>query len=514
MSRLANTIKNARVGIFFHALFVLVQFFSRKIFLDDLGDDFMGTTATLYSFLNFLNLAELGIGSAIGFALYRPIYNKDHKKINHIIGYVGNLYKNIGLLIIAAAIILSAFFPIIFEDSTIPLVFIYYAFFAFLMSSLLGYFFNYHIFLLQADQKDYIVAKYFQSFNISKIIIQAVFVYFFQSFFIWITLEVLTGIIYTIIIRKKIRKEYPWLDISLSFKRNKKNYPSQPELLKKIKQISVHKLGGFLNGGTDNILIFYFISAQSVAFFGNYQLIILNLGTLVEKIFAGSKASIGNLVAENNEKSIHQVLWEMMSLRFFIGGFAISCILLLINPFITLWLGEKYVLENTVVGLFCLLFFIRQVVNPIEAFKQAYGLYSDTWAPITEGILNLVVSIVFAQKYGLAGILLGTNVSIFLIVAVWRPIYVYKSGFKKPIFDYIKRFAFLTTITTIAYLLTQYLTRTLVDIHFDNYYNFTVCVVQVAAISMISFFFISYSTNKYFRDVLRRLKNQLIKKSR
>nr|MUH41042.1 hypothetical protein [Zobellia laminariae] len=93
MSRLKNTIQNAKVSVFFHVIFIFTQFFARKIFLENLGDDFMGLTSTLQSFLSFLNLAELGIGTAIGFTLYKPIYDKNYDEINHIIRFFGKIYK-------------------------------------------------------------------------------------------------------------------------------------------------------------------------------------------------------------------------------------------------------------------------------------------------------------------------------------------------------------------------------------------------------------------------------------
>ncbi|TLF44554.1 lipopolysaccharide biosynthesis protein [Maribacter aurantiacus] len=458
--------------------------------------------------MTFLNLAELGIGTAIGFALYKPLFNNNHREVNQIINFVGNLYKKIGLLILLAGVLLSFFFPFIFEDTGINLALIYYAFFSFLASSLIGYFFNYHIFLVQADQKDYIVAKYSQTITICKILLQSAVVFFLDNFWMWITLEWITGVVFAFLIRKVINKRYPWLKLEDSLFQKPQEFERRSLLLTKVKQISVHKLGGFLNSGTDNILIFYFINAQSVAFFGNYELVVLNIGILIEKLFGGSKASIGNLVAENNEKSIHQVLWEMMALRFFIGGFSVSCILLLINPFIGLWLGQEYILDSLVVALFCSIFFLRQIVNPIEAFKQAYGLYSDTWAPITEGILNIVVSIIFALKFGLAGILLGTNVSILLIVAIWRPIYVYHSGFKKPFSQYLKGFIKLLVMTGLALYANKYLLEYLFKMNSINYLNFFWYALKIIVGTGIFYFGTFYLTSSYFRDVIKRLQNQ------
>ncbi|VXC03628.1 hypothetical protein [Maribacter litoralis] len=214
MSRLKNTILNAKVGVLFHILFLSVQFFSRKVFLDRLGDDFIGTTSTLQAFLGFLNLAELGIGTAIGFVLYKPIFENNRKEINQIIHFLGFIYKRIGLGIIAVAIGLSAFFPLIFSDTAVDLALVYYAFFVFLSGSLFGYFFNYHIFLLQADQKDFVVTKIFQTISITKILFQIVAVLLFESFFLYLTFELISGILSSIFIRRKLKKEYPWLSLT------------------------------------------------------------------------------------------------------------------------------------------------------------------------------------------------------------------------------------------------------------------------------------------------------------
>ena len=145
MSRLANTIRNAKVGLFFHFLFIASQFVSRKIFLDGLGDEFMGIVSTLGSFLTFINLADLGIGTAIGYTLYKPLHHRDYREINHIISFFGHIYKKIGWFIIVGSIILSLFFPLTFKDVKIDLWLVYLTFFGLLSSSLLGYFFNYHI---------------------------------------------------------------------------------------------------------------------------------------------------------------------------------------------------------------------------------------------------------------------------------------------------------------------------------------------------------------------------------
>lgn len=510
MSRLANTIRNAKVGLFFHFLFIASQFVSRKILLDGLGDEFMGIIATLGSFLTFINLAELGIGTAIGYTLYKPIHDKDHKEINQIIAFLGGIYQKIGFFLLCSGIILSLFFPLIFKGVEVNLSLIYFTFYGLLTTSLLSYFFNYHILLIQADQKDYIVAKYFQSLNITKIILQAISVYFLQSIVVFILLEIVSNVFYTILIRKRTKKEYPWLTLSQKMNKNEKEFQSYTSLLKKIKQISIHKIGEFLANGLDNIMIFFFLSAELVAYFANYQLVLVNLGTLVTKLFSGSKASVGNLVAENKEDRIKQVFWEMMTLRYFIGGFGAINIYYLINPFIGLWLGEKYILSPDTILAFAAIFFLRQVVQPTEVFKQAYGLYDDVWAPIVKSIINFVLSVILVQQIGIIGLLIGTFVSVLSIEGIWRPYYVYKWGFKNSHAVYLKGIIKLLLTFGISTLIIAYI-KTYLPLENTNFIQWTMNAIVTSLIVGCCFGILLFASNSYCRDLVARLKISILK---
>ncbi|CAM3346574.1 lipopolysaccharide biosynthesis protein [Zobellia roscoffensis] len=512
MSRLKNTIQNAKVSVFFHVIFIFTQFFARKIFLDNLGDDFIGLTSTLQSFLSFLNLAELGIGTAIGFTLYKPIFDKNYVEINHIIRFFGNVYKKIGLAIIGLSLILSGFFPLIFENTNISLPLIYYAFFTFLTSSLLGYFFNYHMLLFQADQKEYMVAKYLQTYNILKIVLQIIFVFYFQSFIAWITLELISSVLFTISLRKKTNSQYPWLKLSFSKEETKNEFKSYPQLIKKIKQISLHKIGTFVSNGTDNILIFSFINVETVAFFGNYQLIILNFATLLNKMFSGTNASVGNLVAEHNQASIKQVFWELMSFRFFIAGIVGIGIITLVDPFIVLWLGEKYILSDSTVALFAINFFMLQIRQPVDVFKQAYGLYSDTWAPIAQSVINLSVSVLLVTKFGLTGILLGTTCSLVLIIMLWRPFFLFTKAFHLPFYHYIIGFLKLSLTFIPVYIGTSFIINNFLKSDINNYYDFITFAIFVSIITIGFYGGLLYLTDRYFRDLIKRLINGVKKR--
>lgn len=171
-SRLKKSYLNARVNVFFYLVTLFISFFSRKIFLEKLGADFVGLTGTMQNLLGFLNLAELGIGASIGYVLYKPIFDGNRDKIKEIISVLGYLYRNVGLLILGAGLLLACFLPYIFAGAGIHFGVIYFAYFAFLASALIGYFVNYRQTLLGADQRNYVVTVYFQTANIVKILLQ------------------------------------------------------------------------------------------------------------------------------------------------------------------------------------------------------------------------------------------------------------------------------------------------------------------------------------------------------
>ncbi len=432
-----KTLLNARVNLIFYFLTLCLTFFSRKIFLDCLGADFVGLTGTLQNLLGYLNLAELGVGAAIAFNLYRPIQQGNRQEIINLVSLFGYYYRNIGLIVLIAGATLSAFIPLIFKDSEFSYGVIYFAFYSFLASSLIGYFINYRQALLSADQKNYVVASYYQTANILKTIIQLCIAYYYTSFYAWIAIELSFGLIYSIILNWKINKVYPWLKCDIQIgKEQSKNYPN---ILKSTKQVFVHKIKDFILSQSDQVFIFAFVSLKMVAYYGNYVLIINRLTAFFTTILDSVGASVGNLVAENNQNKILQVFWELMALRYFLAGFICFSIFTLITPFITLWLGPEYVLSNVILTLLAANLFIMISRGTVDNFNFAYGHYGDVWAAWVEGAINITVTIIGGHFLGIPGILLGKTASIVPIVVMWKPLYLFREGFHCSYIEYWKK---------------------------------------------------------------------------
>lgn len=453
-SRVKKSLLNARVNLIFYFLTLALSFFSRKIFLDCLGADFVGLTGTLQNLLGFLNLAELGIGSAIGYVLYKPLFDHDEAKINEIISVFGYLYRWIGRIILGAGCILACFLPLIFPDTQFELGIIFFAYFAFLASSLIGYFANYKQTLLGADQKNYVVTAYFQTANIIKTLIQMASAYYTGSYYLWVVIELMFGIIYSFILNWKINQVYPWLRSEV--KQGKQLLKKYPEVIIKVKQLFVHKISTFVQFQTTPFLIYSFVSLQIVAFYGNYTLITSKLSSLFTNLMDSTIAGVGNLIAEGNRSKILDVYWELSSIRYFAGGISIFALYHLLTPFITLWIGEEYVLSSSVLTLLLINFFISITRGITDQFIFGYGLFYDTWAPVTESIIYIVVAIAGGFVWGLEGILLGGITSLIIIVGLWKPYFLFTKGFRLSVWKYWKGVAHYILLTILSFFIARY----------------------------------------------------------
>lgn len=506
-SRLKKSLLNARVNIIFYFLSLMVSFFSRKIFLDHLGADFMGLTGTLTNLLSFLNLAELGIGSAIGYVLYKPLFEHNEKKINEIISVFGYLYRKIGLLILTCGLVLACFLPLIFPHNVFDLKVIYFAYFSFLASSLIGYFFNYKQTLLGADQRNYVVTAYFQSGVIIKSIAQIGIAYYTNSYYLWIGIELFFGLIYAFILNQKIRQTYPWLNAKI--KDGKTLFKQYPEVIKYTKQIFIHKIGGFAQNQTASILIYAFVSLKTVAYYNNYTIILDKISLFLNNLLNSTDAGVGNLIAEGNQRHIQEIFWELLNIRYFIAGIISFCLFKLTTPFISLWLGEEYILPKIILLLLIFNSFISYTRGATDQFLFGYGLFHDTWAPIVETALNLTIAIIGGTLWGLPGILLGNSISLFIIIGIWKPYFLYHEGFKTSSMQYwkcsIRNIMIIVFSATICHYLLPYDFFS-PESSFKNWIIYGLSITVIYTIISYSIFYILTSGMRSFtRKIIKRI---------
>lgn len=437
-SRTAKSIKNAKVALCFYFINLVLQFFSRKIFLDYLGAEVLGLNTTAQNLLGFLNLAELGIGGAVAYNLYKPLFEKDTQAINEIVSVQGWLYRRVAYAVIAGACVLMCFFPLIFAKAQVPLWYTYGSFVVLLVGALLGYFINYRQIVLTADQKEYKITLNVQGFKILKVILQILAIrYLSNGYVYWMILELLFAAIAAMVLDRVLKREYPWLKTTPIYGKELKN--KYPEVILKTKQIFFHKIAGFVLDQSSPLIIYAYASLTLVAIYGNYMLIVTGVTLLINSLLSSISAGVGNLVAEGDKRRIKDFFWELTSLRIWLASVVCFGIYKLGHLFIILWIGEQFVLNQTAFNVLLIIVFIS-LTRTNDVFLAAYGLYQDIWAPIVEAALNLGLSILLGYLYGLTGILSGMVISLLIIVCGWKPYFLYRCGFKESITEYIYHF--------------------------------------------------------------------------
>jgi hypothetical protein len=508
-SRTEKSVKNAKIALVFYFINLILQFFSRKIFLDYLGAEVLGLNTTAQNLLGFLNLAELGVGSAIAYTLYRPLFEKDIQAINEIVSVQGWMYRKIACIVIVGACVLMCFFPMIFQKADVPLWYAYGSFAVLLTSSLLGYFFNYRQIVLTADQKEYKITQSVQGLKVIKVIVQILAIrYLSHGYVYWLGLELLAAILTTIVLDRLIKSAYPWLHSLPSVgKKVRKKYQV---IIIKTKQVFFHQISFFVLSQTSPLVIYAYTSLTLVAIYGNYMLIMTGITSLINALLNGVRAGVGNLVAEGDKKRIKAVFWELTSCRVWFASMVCFGLYLLSHSFIRLWIGEEYILEQSAFVALVVITFIG-LTRANDAFLSAYGLFQDIWAPMIEAALNLGCSILFGYYYGLAGILWGVVVSLIIVIVGWKPYFLYKRGFEDNIMEYVlyqfKCFGLIGVAVLVSYVVLACVYRGYQITTYGRWIGYALGVVIIYGVFS---FLLFYVFDRGMRDFVSRIKRMFV----
>jgi hypothetical protein len=437
MSRTTKGLKNSKVAMAFYVIDMLLGFFSRKAFIDYVGAEVLGLNTTATNLLQFLNLAELGISSAVAFTLYGPLSRKAHDEVKEIIQVQGWLYRRVATIVIIGAALLMCFFPLIFAKSDLPLWYSYASFGVLLYTSLLTYFFNYRQIALTASQLDYKVSLSYKSVMVAKSLVQILAITYLENGYEWwLIIQVVFGTLATLNLNRCINREFPYLR-NLSTNISKDLRRKHSIIITKIKQLFVHRFACFILNQTSPLIIYGYASLTAVAMYGNYMLIVLGISSMLQAVFNGVSAGVGDLIASGDRNRIWAVFKELFTSRFLICTTGCFCLFQLSNSFISLWVGSDMLLPRSTVLVIVVLAYISVFRTVVDNFIFGFGIFADIWAPIAESILNISLSITLGYFFGITGILSGVLISQLLIVVIWKPIYLFTRGLKRPLRQYV-----------------------------------------------------------------------------
>ena len=452
-SRTKNSIRNSSVSIITQVLTIVMDFVVKTIFIYILGSEYLGINGLFSNIITLLSLADLGIGVAIPYSLYKPLAEGNEKKITILMNFYRKVYNVIGCVVLLIGLSLTPFLSYIIKDMP-DIKGIYLIYDLFVIHSALTYFFVYKKLLIESDQKGYIVSNITFICSLLLNITRVIILVLTRNFILYLFCSIIFVLIQNFWYSSKADKMYPFIKNKTDEKISDED---KNEISTNVKALLIYKVGSVVTLGTDNIVISKFMGLIPVGIYSNYILITNSLNNVLNQLFNAITSSIGNLVVTNNERSKN--IYEKLSFfNFYIYSLCSVCLFVLINPFMHIWLNDDYVLSTLVAFLLSLNFYITGMGAVTNSFRTAYGLfYKARFRPIAMVIINIVVSVILVKPLGIAGVLIGTIVSRLLTVAWLDPYVIYKYGFKANVIEYYKRYLYYLIIFLVSCGLIYYL---------------------------------------------------------
>lgn len=499
-------LRNGRYAIILYLATLILGFFSRRAFIDNIGAEVLGMNATAMNLLGFLNIAELGIGSAVAFSLYKPLSEINTEEIREIVMVQGYLYKKIAYIIIGAATVLMLFFPVIFNNISFPLWYTFATFSAYLYSSLLTYFVNYKQIVLTANQEEYKIMYSYKSVLLFQSLCQILALYLLENGYVWwLVIQFLFATLASLSLNYVIKRDYPYLRGLC--KLSKEVYHKHKIIITKTKQLFFHKIGAFVLEQSSPLIIFAYTSLTMVAIYTNYLLITNGILLLFGSVCNSVNAGIGNLVAEGDKKKIMGVFEEIFIIRFFFISVSVYCIYVLSPSFVTLWVGDEYILRNTTLLIMLGILFISLIRSTVDGFINAYGAYQDIYAPVIEAMISLSCAIALGYKYGIDGVLSGMFISQLLVIFMWKPYFLFKYAMRESVSYYVLLLMKSAIAFSISIAISNYAIQNIFAISSSNFFAWMFDAIKVTALISVILFVLLYSISDGMKAFASRIYN-------
>ncbi len=505
-SRTENVVTNIWVGVLFQIISLILGFVSRTIFIRILGSEYLGLNSLFTNILTILSFAELGIGSAIVFSMYKPLAKKDIEKLKKIVNFFKRTYFKIGIIILIIGTLIVPLIPFIIAEVPKIQESIYLIYFLFLIDTSISYFFAYKTSLITADQKNYIVVTYTYLFRIVQIIVQLLVLHFTKSYLLYLILQILNTFLTNLYLSKKAEKMYPFVkDIKgVELEKSDRN-----NIFSNVKALFIYKFGSVILNGTDSIIISKMFGLMILGLYSNYYLLLNAIVLIVTQILNAFTSSIGNLIAKEESEKEKVVFNELFYFTVLIYGIIGICLYILFNNFVTLWLGNKYLLDEIVVFALVLHFYINGVQFSTYVFRNTAGMFRKfRYASILAVILNIGFSIYLGKVWGLSGVFFATSISRFLTAGIIDPYVVYKFVLKDDVKKYYIRYFLYFISILVTFTITYYVTS---FIKTPNFLMFIVKGSVTLGLASLIFILLTFKT-KEFKNVKISVSNFLKKK--
>ena len=385
------------------------------------------------------------------YRMYAPVAVKDYKKTAALLHFYKKIYAVIGVAILALGLCVIPFMDYIIKDKPdVPGLTLYYV--LFLINTTISYWFaSYKGSVLSADQKDYIKTNVQNAATILQSVLQILLLLIFKKYLLYLMVQLGCNISLNLYVAHLVDKRYPKIkehwDERLSLE-------DRAQIKKDVEALVLSRFGHVALNGTDNIIVSAVVGVLWVGRLSNYTLICDSVTSVLCQITAAITGSLGNFFATENKSAGYALFKKVEFLNFWLYGFSFIALVVLLDPFVQLWAGDRFVLGLPISIAIAVNFFVAGYMNTLWVFRSTLGLFKQgKYRPIIVALVNIVLSIILGKVWGVFGILFATFLSRAIINLWYDPIILHKYGFGvscKPFFiRYLKRILLLATVSLI-----------------------------------------------------------------
>lgn len=439
MGRVKQAEKNIFFGYISNIIILLLGFWQKSVFIRTLGRTLLGVNGLYTNILGMLSLAELGIGTAINYSLYKPVAQGDREKIKSYMRLYKRAYLIIAGVVACVGLALTPFLPYLIAAEkrggvSVRELMIYYL--IFLFNTVSSYFVAYKYSLANAEQKNYIQTTITTITKLVTVVFQIIVLLLTKNFLLYLLMQAAIELLQKIAVNAYFNRLYPYLRERKVEKLEKEEMNT---VATKTKAMLFHKIGDVARLSTDYIIITYFLNVDLVGVVGNYTDVITYAANFINIIFNSIVSGLGNLVATESGEKQYRIFKVYNFVACWLYGYAFTGFFLLLTPFVTgIWLDETWELGQVVLILILVDFYLKGGRTVLVNFKIAAGVVEkDKYLALIQGGVNLVISIVGIKWIGLAGVYVGTVVS-GIMANLIQPFILYKDCFSQNTALYFK----------------------------------------------------------------------------
>ena len=426
----------------------MLNFVVRTIFIYCLNEAYLSVNGLYSNILTVLSLAELGFGSAMVYRMYAPVAVKDYQKAAALLQFYKKIYIIIGVVIFFLGLCVIPFMDYIIKDKPdISGLTLYYI--LFLVNTSISYWFSsYKASVLYADQKEYIKTNVQNTMAILQSGLQIVLLLLFRKYLLYLLIQLAGNIFLNLYIAHLVDKRYPEIQ---TYQGASLSAEERVQIRKDTEALVLSRFGHVALNGTDNIIISAVVGVLWVGRLSNYTLICDSVTSVLCQITAAITGSLGNFFATEDKHAGYALFKKVEFLNFWLYGFSFIALVTLLDPFVQIWAGERFVLGLPISVAIAINFFVAGYMNTLWVFRSTIGLFKQgKFRPILVAILNIIFSIFLGKLWGVFGVLFATFLSRAAISLWYDPLILHRYGFEvscKPFFArYFRRVLLLTTI--------------------------------------------------------------------